>query len=138
MTKLIALFFMLSINTPQQTIKSVELSYQTRGMRKFLYITPDSIVVTINEEVHHYKPTPVQWEKIVKTFSKVNLERISSLKRPTKRAAFDGALNAQLVVTTSKKKYESSNFDHNQPNVVLVKTIEAMKLTLIKTEQKDF
>ena len=77
-------------------------------------------------------------EKIVKTFSKVKLEGISTLKRPSKRAAFDGALNAQLVVTTSKKKYESSNFDHNQPNVALIKTIDAMKATLIKTEDKDF
>ena len=77
-------------------------------------------------------------EKIVKTFSKVKLEGISSLKRPSKRAAFDGALNAQLVVTTSKKKYESSNFDHNQPNVILVKTIDAMKATLLETTHSDF
>jgi hypothetical protein len=139
MTKLIILFFMLSMNISQkETISSVELSYQTRGMRKFLHITPDSIVVTINEDVHKYKTTPAQWKKIAKSLVKVNLEGISSLKRPSKRAAFDGALNAQLVVTTSKKKYESSNFDHNQPNIVLVKTIDAMKLTLAETEEKDF
>ena len=65
MTKLIILFFMLSMNFSQkETINSVELSYQTRGMRKFLYITPDSIVVTINDKTQHYKPTPAQWKKL--------------------------------------------------------------------------
>ncbi len=130
---------MLGMNcSNKETINSVELSYQTRGMRKFLYITQDSVAVTINDVTHHYKSTSAQWKKIVKTLSKVNLEGISSLKRPSKRAAFDGALNAQLVVTTSKKKYESSNFDHNQPNVALIKTIDAMKATLVETEDKDF
>jgi hypothetical protein len=130
---------MLSMNISQkETINSVELSYQTRGMRKILHITKDSIAVSINEETHNYRTTPAQWKKIVKTLEKVNLVSISALKRPSKRAAFDGAMNAQLIVTTSKKKYESSNFDHNQPNIVLVKTIDLMKLTLIKTEQKDF
>jgi hypothetical protein len=129
---------MLSMNISQkETINSVELSYQTRGMQKFLHITSDSIVVTINEETHHYKPTPAQWKKITQTLSKVNLEGISSLKRPSKRSAFDGAMIAQLVVTTSKKKYESSNFDHNKPNIVLAKTIDAMKLALAETVNKN-
>jgi aspartate carbamoyltransferase regulatory subunit len=139
MSKLIILFFMVSMSISQkETIKSVDLTYQTRGMRKFLHITPDSIVVTINEETHQYKTTPAQWEKIINALEKVNLAGISSLKRPSKRAAFDGAMAAQLVVLTSKKKYESSGFDHNKPNIVLVKTIDYMKLTLSKTEQKDF
>jgi hypothetical protein len=122
----------------KETVTSVELSYQTRGMRKFLHITSDSIVVTINEETHNYKTTPAQWNKIVKSLEKVKLAGISSLKRPSKRAAFDGAMNAELIVNTSKKKYQSSNFDHNQPNIVLVKTIKEMKLTLAGTEQHDF
>jgi hypothetical protein len=122
----------------KETVTSVELSYQTRGMRKFLHITSDSIVVTINEETHNYKTTPAQWNKIVKSLEKVKLGGISSLKRPSKRAAFDGAMNAELIVNTSKKKYQSSNFDHNQPNIVLVKTIKEMKLTLAGTEQHDF
>jgi hypothetical protein len=122
----------------KETVKSVELSYQTRGMRKFLHITSDSIVVTINEDTHNYKTTPAQWKKITKSLEKVKLSGISTLKRPSKRAAFDGAMNAELIVTTSKKKYQSSNFDHNQPNIVLVKTIAEMKLTLAGTEQNDF
>ena len=130
---------MLSMNISQkETVTSVELSYQTRGMRKFLHITSDSIVVTINEETHNYKTAPAQWNKIVKSIEKVKLAGISSLKRPSKRAAFDGAMNAELIVNTSKKKYQSSNFDHNQPNIVLVKTIKEMKLTLAGTEQHDF
>jgi hypothetical protein len=130
---------MLSMNISQkETVKSVELSYQTRGMRKFLHITSDSIVVTINEDTHNYKTTSTQWKNITKSLEKVKLAGISTLKRPSKKAAFDGAMNAELIVTTSKKKYQSSNFDHNQPNIVLVKTIAEMKLTLAGTEQNDF
>jgi hypothetical protein len=139
MYQLLTFIFMFGMDSSHtEPVKSVELSYQTRGMRKFLHITSDSVEVTINEETHNYKTTPAQWKKIVKTLEKVNLAGISSLKRPSKKSAYDGAMIAQLVVTTSKKKYESSNFDHNQPNVLLVKTIDAMKMTLAKTEQKDF
>jgi uncharacterized membrane protein affecting hemolysin expression len=139
MAKLIIFLLMLGTDSLHtETIKSVELSYQTRGMRKFLHITPDSVVVTINEETFNHKTNAAQWKKIVNALKIVNLGSISTLRRPSKRAAFDGAMAAQLVIITSKKKYESSGFDHNQPNIVLVKTINAMKLTLAGTKQKDF
>ena len=120
-----------------ETIKSVELSYQTRGTQKFLHITSDSIDIKINGKITHYKTTNVQWKKILKTFEQVKLSGISKLKRPSTKSFHDGALITQVKVVTNLKEYESVNFDHDAPPSILVKPINAMKSTLIETEDKD-
>ena len=124
------MFMFGSDSLHKETIKSVELSYQTRGMQKFLYITSDSIQVKINDKVSNYKTTKVQWQKIVKTFEKIQLSNISTLKRPSTKSYHDGAMMSQLKVVTNLKEYDSVGFDHNMPPSALVKTINAMKATL--------
>lgn len=137
MYKLLLFIFMLGTDSlHSETIESVELSYQTRGMQKFLRITPDSIEVTINGKISNYKTTNAQWQKIIKTFDKVKLNGISKLKRPSIKSFHDGAMMAQLKVVSNLKEYTSIGFDHDMPPTALVKTINAMKVTLIGTESK--
>jgi hypothetical protein len=137
MQQLFILFFMFVMNiSAKETIVSIELTYQTRGMQKHLHITPDSVMVSINEHKYQYPTSPKQWATIIENLKNIDLEKISTLKRPTKKAASDGAFNAFLTVNTSQKGFVSSNFDHNQPPQVLVKTIKSMKTALSKTEHK--
>ena len=134
------LIFMLMFGTNSlhtETIKSVELSYQTRGMQQFLHISRDSIEVKINDKISHYKTTKAQWKNILKIFQKVRLSGISTLKRPSSKSSYDGALMAQLMVVTNRKEYNSVSFDHDTPPAELVKIIDAMKSTLVGTESKD-
>ena len=129
---------MLGADSPQQeTIQSVELSYQTRGTQKFLHITSESIEVRINGKITHYETTENQWQKILKTFQKVKLSEVAKLKRPSKKSFYDGALISQVKVVTNLKEYESANFDHDAPPTALIKPINAMKLTLIGTDNKS-
>lgn len=138
MYKLLMLIFMLGADSPQQeTIQSVELSYQTRGTQKFLHITSESIEVRINGKITHYETTENQWQKILKTFQKVKLSQVAKLKRPSKKSFYDGALISQVKVVTNLKEYESANFDHDAPPTALIKPINAMKLTLIGTDNKS-
>jgi hypothetical protein len=135
MIKLIIFFFMLGMNYSQkETIKSVELSYQTRGMQKFLFITSDTIEVKINDKINKYKTTKAQWQRITKTFDTVKLSGISKIKRPSTKSFHDGAMMAQLKIVTNLKEYESVGFDHDLPPTALVKTINAMKATLGKND----
>ena len=137
MYKLLIFIFLLGTKSSHtETVKSVELSYQTRGTQKQLYIAADSILVTINGKINGYKTTSAQWKSIIKCLEKVKLSDISKLKRPSTKSYYDGALITQLKVITDKKEYESVSFDHDAPPTVLVKTINAMKLTLVGTENK--
>ena len=134
------LIFMLMFGTNSihiETIKSVELSYRTRGMQQFLHITRDSVEVKINDKISHYKTTKTQWQNILKTFQKVRLNNIIKLKRPTSKSSYDGALIAQLSVVTNRKEYNSVSFDHDTPPAELIKIIDAMKVTLVGTDNKD-
>lgn len=138
MYKLLFIMFMFgSDSLHKETIKSVELSYQTRGRQQSLRITLDSVVVSVNGEISTYKTTKTQWQKILKTVQKVKLNGISKLKRPTSKSSYDGALIAQIKVITNQKEYNSTSFDHDTPPVALVKTIDAMIATLVGTRSKD-
>ena len=134
------LIFMLMFGTNSlhtETIKLVELSYRTRGMQQFLHISRDSIEVKINDKISHYKTTKTQWKNILKIIQKVRLSSISTLKRPSSKSSYDGALMAQLMVVTNRKEYNSVSFDHDTPPAELIKIIDAMKSTLVGTESKD-
>ena len=138
MHKLLVFMLMFGSNSIHtETIKSVELSYRTRGMQQFLYITRDSVEVKINDKISHYKTTKIQWKNILKIIQKVRLSSISTLKRPSSKSSYDGALMAQLMVVTNRKEYNSVSFDHDTPPAELVKIIDAMKSTLVGTESKD-
>lgn len=121
---------------PKETVKSVELSYITRGSNRNLMISHDSIVVSINDVRHSYKTTPAQWRKITTALKKIHLKEISTLKRPSTKSFSDGAMAAQLIIVTSLKKYESSNFDDSKPPLKLVGVIDIMKtiLTSVNSE----
>ena len=120
--------------SPKETVKSVELSYITRGANRNLMISSDSIVLNINENKHCYKITVAQWKKIKNALKKVNLSGISSLKRPSTKSFSDGAMAAQLSVETSLKKYQSSNFDDSNPHLKLVGLINTMKSVLAEVD----
>ena len=137
MYKLLIFIFMFGTDfSHKEAIKLVELSYQTRGMQKFLHITSDSIKVTINGKFTHFKTTEGQWQKILRTFQKVKLSGIATLKRPSTKSFYDGALISQLKVVTNLKEYQSVSFDHDAPPTTLVKPINAIKSTLIGTQNE--
>jgi hypothetical protein len=127
---LIFLFIFVMNPVPKETVKSVELSYITRGSNRNLVITPDSIMVSINDEQHSYKIKYAEWKRIYLALKKVSLKGISTLKRPSTKSFSDGAMAAQLSVETSAKKYQSSNFDDNNPHGKLVGLIDTMKSVL--------
>ena len=138
MDKFLIFIFLLGSNfSHTEIVKSLDLSYQTRGTQKHLHIAADSILVTINGKINGYKTTSAQWKLIIKCLEKVKLSDMSKLKRPSTKSYYDGALITQLKVITDKKEYESVSFDHDVPPTVLVKTINAMKLTLVGTESKS-
>jgi hypothetical protein len=131
MQNILIFLFIFTMNpAPKETLKSVELSYITRGSNRNLKISSDSIVVSINDEKRSYKTSAAQWKKIKNSLKKVNLSGISGLKRPSTKSYSDGAMAAQLSVETSLKKYESSGFDDNNPHLKLVGIIDTMKSVL--------
>ena len=133
MLKLFIILLIVETNfNNTETIKSVELSYQTRGMQKCLYITSDSVRITINGKINGYKTNKSQWQSILKSFQKVKLSGISKLKRPSTKSFYDGAMMTQLKVITNLKEYESVGFDHDMPPSALVKTINAMKVKILE------
>lgn len=56
-----------------------------------------------------------QKEDLFRLLEKVDLDGMQSLKSPTNKRMYDGAMIANITVTVKEKVYESSSFDHGNP-----------------------
>ena len=59
--------------------------------------------------------TDADWNALVTTFQKVDLEQVPNLKAPTEKRFYDGAAIATLKITVQGKTYETTEFDHGTP-----------------------
>jgi len=61
--------------------------------------------------------TDADWSAVKDAYSKVTVknEDLAAIVPPSKKHQFDGALIANLTITTSNKEYSTSSFDHGNP-----------------------
>jgi hypothetical protein len=97
---------------------TLEYNAMTRGSNRNVVVKQGTITT---KDVTGAKPdvvtavTKAQWDELLAAVEKVDLDKIESLKSPTDKRMYDGALTARLTVTTKNKTYKSNSFDHGQP-----------------------
>jgi len=97
---------------------SFEYTAVTRGSYKKVVVTSDSIV-TIKD--HGMKDVVTKtigksdWNLLVTASDKINLDGLATVKAPSTKHQFDGALAANLKVIKDGKEYNSTTFDHGNP-----------------------
>lgn len=55
------------------------------------------------------------WNALVTEFSKIDLEKLETLKPPTDMRFYDGAAMADFKIYYKGKEYATSTFDHGHP-----------------------
>lgn len=106
--------FVYSITMSQEVI-SIKYSAFTRGASKVIEVNEKGLIINKNEGVERKiadKAILIQCQKMTK---KINLEKISTLKSPSKRRASDGAFHASIEIKTKDKAYQSNEFDDGNP-----------------------
>ncbi|RZJ71894.1 hypothetical protein [Flavobacterium sp.] len=112
----------------------VEYTANTRGF--FYKITIQDKQVLVSRDRNGFqkpesKAIPeAEWKALVAEFSKVDLDKLSTLKAPTEKRFYDGAAIANLKVTYKEKTYETTDFDDGFPPAeiaTLVNKITAYK-----------
>lgn len=59
--------------------------------------------------------------------SKINLETITTLKAPSEKRLYDGAMNASISIKLDQKEYTSANFDHDNPPKTLKMLVDLLR-----------
>ncbi len=59
--------------------------------------------------------------------SKINLETITTLKAPSEKRLYDGAMNTHILIKLDQKEYTSANFDHDNPPKTLKDLVDLLR-----------
>lgn len=97
---------------------SFEYIASTRGVYKKVVVTSDSIVAIRDHSMKNVTTKSIDksdWNQLAVAADKVNLDGLDSVKAPSTKHQFDGALAANLKLIKDGKEYTSTTFDHGNP-----------------------
>ena len=97
---------------------SFEYEALTRGAYKKVVVTQDSIITIKDRGMKDVVTKAVNkkdWDYLIVSAKKINLEGLKDLKAPSTKNYADAALAANLKVIENDATYSSSTFDHGNP-----------------------
>jgi len=116
---------------------SFEYEAMTRGSYKKVVVTKDSIVTIKDHTMKDIVSKPTKkgdWDYLVSTTAKTNLEGLQNLKAPSTKSHADAALAANLKVIKDGKTYSTPTFDHGNPPAEISGVVS--RIVLISDLQK--
>lgn len=129
----------LCLFAQEQVVERIELQSATRGYKKIIEITPDSVLVREISYMSSNNPKEIrratrraEWEQLMKVLEAVELSALPGLQAPTKNRASDAALHSTLTITTPATTYQTPAFDNYRAHPKLQKLVE-----LIQTVEKE-
>lgn len=97
---------------------SFEYEAVTRGSYLKVIVTQDTITTIKDHTMKNVVSRPISkadWNSLVKTTDKFDVEGLENLKAPSNKSFSDGAMGANLKVIKKEKTYGSKTFDHGNP-----------------------
>ncbi len=131
MRLIIFILFILSFSKgigQKSNIMAFEYIASTRGILNQVIIKKDSSTVKTLNQNKIIKTSPEKWNKLLSLVKIIDLNTLEDLKSPSDKRFSDAALSAQLNITTIVKKYESSDFDHNNPPIEIKKIVSELTI----------
>ncbi|SHF99604.1 hypothetical protein [Flavobacterium defluvii] len=106
----------------------IEYSAMSRGYFKKIVLQNQTAFVTNGRDQQpiETKIDDAKWNKITAEFSKVNLDKLSTLKAPTDKRTYDGAAIGNLKITKDGKTYETPGFDNGFPPKEIEKLVNLL------------
>jgi hypothetical protein len=113
------------------TISKIEFASLTRGYQKHAIISVDSLILVTEgreqDKTLKRKLSKAEWNTLIGSLKKVKLSEIPTLKSPSMKRAFDGAMHSSLTVVTKDQKNLTHGFDDEDANEKLLPLMVAVK-----------
>ncbi len=111
----------------QDSIKEIVFNAQTRGSLENITVSDYTVFYKTHGESKTFAITATQRKELDILIGKLNLENLSTLKAPSNKRAFDGAMHATLAIKTGSTNYVSSHFDDDDPPVEIKSIVKALR-----------
>lgn len=129
--KVLLVLFLIQSCVAQKavTIDLGEVTYsaKSRGGSKNITVVNGSVYFKTHTKTKTFFITQLQKESLKETISKLKLEEIGTLKVPSNRRAFDGAMHTRISIQLNNKTYISSDFDHDNPPKMLQPLVDLLE-----------
>lgn len=105
---------------------SFEYEAVTRGSYLKVIVTQDSITTIKDHTMKNVVSKPVSktdWNNLVKSLDKFDIEGLENLKAPSNKSFSDGAMGANLRAIKNDKTCGSPTFDHGNPPAEIAKLV---------------
>ena len=120
---LVLSFFMIKgcSKTTTKELADAQIQYvaNSRGMYQKITIQNHQIAICKDRNDQGIGVTSslsdADWNDLVDSFSKIDLEQLSTYEGPTQKRFHDGAPMANMLVKYKDKEYQSATFDHGNP-----------------------
>ena len=119
-TKYLAVFVLLITvscvaQKTSQEIEEVVFSAQTRGSSENITVVNYNVFHKTQKDSKTHFINKDNRDALEAEVKKMSLSKISDLKAPSNKRAFDGAMHARITIKIGNKTYVSSDFDDNNP-----------------------
>ncbi|KJD31680.1 hypothetical protein PK35_13035 [Tamlana nanhaiensis] len=107
----------LLLSALNENVTSIVYKATSRGFFKEVVIDEDNVSTAIKRGGTPVKKAceKASWDQVLVLLNAIDFNKISELKAPSKKYAFDGAALAHLTIIKNGKTYESAPFDHGNP-----------------------
>lgn len=133
------LFCSLFMLAQQAPVHKIKFESFTRGYKKTIEITSDSVVMLQSGNVREDSPEEVrqalqhgEWEQLIEALEEARLPELPQMEAAGKGRLHDAALHSTLTITTATESYSSQTFDNYKAPAGLMALMEEVR----KIEEK--
>lgn len=133
----LSLFLVKGCEAQNKSMKQTTIVYEafTRGTFKSVIIENKKMYM-VNEQGgkrNEVQVTDKEWKDLIEAYNEIDLEGMETLKAPTDNRKFDGAMHANVTISTNGKSYTTPGFDHQKPPKEIEKFINKLvSLTFVE------
>jgi hypothetical protein len=112
-----SILFILMNCASQKTSDIKEIIYNaiTRGRSENITLRGSTLQYKTTKESIFINLTKEQLAKVNTEVSKINLNEINTLKAPTNKRFYDGAMHTSILIKSNSMEYTSATFDDTNP-----------------------
>ena len=128
-SSLIILILTINCVAQKENNEVLEITYNalTRGRSEMIIFKQNTLLHKNNINTKEYVLNNKDSKAISKAVWNINLSKIQSLKAPSEKRFFDGAMTTTISIKKGDKTYTSSSFDHDNPPKELKYLVDLLK-----------
>lgn len=128
-TSLFTILICFGCPAAQESYPVKEITYEamTRGRSEMIHIKSNLMTYKTHKKSKEVRLSNKQLKALYKAIKAVNYSEVETLKAPSGKRLYDGAMAAVVIFKTETETYQSASFDDDNPPNELKELVALLK-----------